>query len=344
MFYIEGELLHKLNQGSQEKKYIVQIGNKKFKYNQIQIALLSPIIFKYFIQHKNPFVITIPSDLNLNGLISSFTQLDSLFHSTNELTISNRNVTLFSYLADFLDHRFLMKKCKKVNPDQAQTFKLSSKHLICFPKSWLARLVDFDLIINQKKIGINFSLFSCICDKLKDLNHQEKQLPSYIAYEYLNSFLSFFDLMDGYSFNFKNTDLGNLKSLIDCFGIASLYKIICSKIPLPETLEDSLQFISQPCSELLETHVHQSLSIIIQNFNAISFDDLNKLSNSHLLQIFSSESLQIENEDYLLQLIIRMIEANKNRLLLLKAVHLEFVSTQLLKRLFENISNDEIDF
>jgi hypothetical protein len=135
-----------------------------------------------------------------------------------------------------------------------------------------------------------------------------------------------------------------LKSLIDCFGIPSLFQAISSKIPFPQTLGESLQFISQSYSEFLGAHFNQSMLIIIQNFNLISFDDLNRFSNSHLLKIFSSESLQIENEDYLFQLIIQMIEEDKNRIILLKTVHLEFVSSDLLKKFFENIQNDEIDF
>jgi hypothetical protein len=61
------------------------------------------------------------------------------------------------------------------------------------------------------------------------------------------------------------------------------------------------------------------------------------------LKIFSSESLQIENEDYFFKIIFKMIKDTRNRMILLKSVHLEVVSSDLLKKFFSNISNDEID-
>jgi hypothetical protein len=98
MLYIEDELLHNLNTSPQETQYIVQVSKKQFKYNKPQIALLSPVAFKYFLQQNNPFIIQIPSDFNSSEFISCFEQLDSLFHSTIGLNISVTNVKIFSYL------------------------------------------------------------------------------------------------------------------------------------------------------------------------------------------------------------------------------------------------------
>jgi hypothetical protein len=330
MLFIEGELLHKLSRSFQEKNYIIQISNERFEYNKIQVALLSPIVFKYFFHNKAPFEIEIPSDFNLTDLVSCFKQLDSLFYSTTEITISIANVKLFAYLADFLDNRFLMKKCLKVNSNQAQNFKISSKQLISFPRSWLNRLIDFHIIINNKSIGINFSLFSCVCDKFQDLNHQDGKLAISISNPNFNCFLSLFNIMKGYSFRYEHFNFTDLKVLVDFFEITPFIQVICPKVPFPQTLEESIQFISLSYSEFLEAQFQQSLSIIIQNLSLISFDDLDKLPNSHLLKIFSTESLSIESEDYLFQLIIDLIEKDKSRILLLKTVHLEFVSSYLL--------------
>jgi enolase len=115
MLYIEGELLYKLNASTQESQYIVQVSNKQFKYNKTQIALLSPVAFKYFLHQNNPFILQIPSDFNSNEFISCFEQLNSLFYSTIELNLSVTNLKIFSHLADFLNNRILMIKCKKVN-------------------------------------------------------------------------------------------------------------------------------------------------------------------------------------------------------------------------------------
>jgi hypothetical protein len=136
--------------------------------------------------------------------------------------------------------------------------------------------------------------------------------------------------MKQYSFSFNDIHFSNLKSLIESFNINSLYQFISSEYPFPQTVEKSLQFLSRSYSELLKEQFDQSLSVIIQNFDLISFDDLNKLSNSHLLKIFSSENFQIENEDSLFQLIMKMIEENKNRMILLQTLHFEFASSEFI--------------
>jgi hypothetical protein len=162
MLIIEGELLHKLNLSSALKNCIVQIGNKKFHYSKIQIALLSPFAFQYFFNHDTPFTILIPSHFKSNYFLDCFEQLNSLISSTSELHLSRTNVHIFSFLADLLDNRFLMKKCKKVNSTQPQKFKLSSKMLICLPKYWLDSLNDLEFVIHKKTFKINSSLFSCV--------------------------------------------------------------------------------------------------------------------------------------------------------------------------------------
>jgi hypothetical protein len=221
------------------------------------------------------------------------------------------------FLADFLDNRLLMKQCKKVTPNQYQDFGLTTKMFMYYSRSGLNHLFDFDLKINDHQISIDSSLFSCLCDKFQEINHQEDKLTVSVPNEYLNCFLSFFDIMKGYSLSSNNFGFSNLKCLIDCFGITSLFQFIHETIPIPQTLESSLQFISQSCCEFLNDHFNSSLSIIIQNFNSISFETLCQISNSHLIKIFSSDSLQIESEDYLFQMIVKMIEEDKNRIQIL---------------------------
>jgi hypothetical protein len=105
----------------------------------------------------------------------------------------------------------------KVNSNQTHIFKLSSKHLFCLPKAWLNHLIDFTLIINESRVGINSSLFSCVCDKFCELNRIGKELAISISDEYLNRFISFFDLMKGYSFSFEDVKFPSFKFLFDYF-------------------------------------------------------------------------------------------------------------------------------
>jgi hypothetical protein len=321
----------------------MEINNEKFLFSKIQIALLSPSAFKYFLHQNLPLKIEVPEDLNSNTLIDCFINLYSLFDSSDHLTISTKTLNEFTFLADFLDNRFLMKQCKKVCPSQPQIFSLQPKIFLCYPKSWLNKLADFDLKINNHQVLISYPLFSCICDKFTQSLHQEHSLSISIPNEYLNCFISFFDLMKGFSFNFDNYNYSNLKSLIDSFGITSLVQVMSEKVPFPESLEDSLLFRSQPCCEFLETHFTQSSFIIIQHFPSLSFEDLNQFPNSHLMEIFGSNYLQIENEDYLFNLIMKMIEEDKSRISLLGAVQVAYVSENLLNDFFEKISTNDID-
>jgi hypothetical protein len=208
----------------------------------------------------------------------------------------------------------------------------------------LDHLIDFFFIINGNKIGVNYSLFSFLCERLPKFNYQQKKLIISISAEHLNCFISFFDILKGYSFCFEDSHFSSLKTLIDMFEMNYLYQWVSSKVSNPQTLEESLQFISNSYCNFLKPQLHQSLSIITHNFDLISLDDLNQISTPFLLQIFSSESLQVESEDYLFQLIVNLIEKDNNRMILLKAVHFEFVSSHLLKNFFQNIYNDEIDF
>jgi hypothetical protein len=115
MFNIEGEALHKLNQASQEKQFIVEIGGQQFFFTKTQVAILSPIAFKHSLHQNSPFKINFPPDLNFFKLIECFEMIYSLFHSTAKVTILFKSLEYFIFLADFLDNRFLMEKCKKLH-------------------------------------------------------------------------------------------------------------------------------------------------------------------------------------------------------------------------------------
>jgi hypothetical protein len=143
-------------------------------------------------------------------------------------------------------------------------------------------LIDFDFIISDTKFRINFSLFSCIFGKFQHLNPQENQLKLSISKESFDCFHSFFDIMKGDSFCFENIDFSGLKRLIDYLEINSLFQAISPKIPLSQILDESLQFISQSFSDYLGMQYNQSLMIIVQNISKVSFEELNKLLNSHL--------------------------------------------------------------
>jgi hypothetical protein len=119
--------------------------------------------------------------------------------------------------------------------------------------------------------------------------------------------------------------------LIDCFEISCLFDFFSFKIPIPQTLEEELDFICQFNCEVFPQHSNQSFTIFIQQLEQISFEGLNRISNSKLLKTLSSEDLVIEKEDYLSNIITEMIRKDRHRVILLKDIHFEYVSSISLK-------------
>jgi hypothetical protein len=132
--------------------------------------------------------------------------------------------------------------------------------------------------------------------------------------------------------------------LIDFFQCPLLFEFISSKLKTPQTIEESIDYLSKPNCEFFETHFQSSISILIQQFDHITQEQFKFISNSHFELILKSEELKIENEDFLFQLIISLIKEDSNRRSLLKFVQFSFVSSQLIQEYFCNFSIDEIDF
>lgn len=132
--------------------------------------------------------------------------------------------------------------------------------------------------------------------------------------------------------------------MINFFELSSLNQFILQTLPLPQSLSESIQFLTHPYSQLLPQQTNHSFSILVQNIENLSLDDLDSLTNSQLFQLFTSPKLKIENEDFLFQMTTKLIERNSSRKFLLNSIQFEFVSANLLKQYFENIYLDDIDF
>jgi radical SAM superfamily enzyme len=86
------------------------------------------------------------------------------------------------------------------------------------------------------------------------------------------------------------------------------------------------------------------LSKVIQNIEQIEIHQLLCLSNFVLEQIFNSHQLQIENENYLFNLVIELIKKDSNRKVLLKSIFYPGVSSSLLISYFRDFPIEEIDY
>jgi hypothetical protein len=297
-FFIEGAQLHKLDQTTEPKHCIISIGNKHFKYSLTQIALLSLNAFDHFVESTEPFVLENRSSFSNGQFISAFKSIDSLFHSTTEITLNQQNVSHYLYLAEILDNISLFTKCHKVSSDQPQIFKLTSHHLIYLSQKGKFFLNDLTMIVNEKSFSINSSLFSCLSDSYQQNSNILSQTEFSLSEKEFSCFSSFIQIFNGLKFPIHQF-VYCLQSLVYKLGLSCLI----SFIPFPHTVSDSLNFLSFPSCEQFENHFLQSLSILINNFDSLTIEQLNSLCNSALTQIFSSNQLQLENEDYLFNLI-----------------------------------------
>lgn len=183
-----------------------------------------------------------------------------------------------------------MEQCKQVTFTQNQIFKLTSKIFIYYPKLWLKRMNFFHLIVNNIQIPINYSLFSCICDKFQESKEQENQLSIDSDSDNLKCFFSFFDLMKGYSFPFHDFTSQNLQCLHDCFVINSLLFVFGQEVSVSQTLEESLKHLENENKNL----EHRNIQIEKEK---------NKLHNLQNKSHQEIQELHYENE--------KLLEENK---------------------------------
>jgi hypothetical protein len=202
---------------------------------------------------------------------------------------------------------------------------------------------DFKLKVNGIIYEINYSLFCLVSNKLKELNKGEEEFQCSISNEHLPCFHSFLDIFKGLPFYFENYSFKSLSYLINLFGLSSLLEFICETIPLPQNLHESLQFLSQHSCEFLPHIFNQSLNLVIQNIEQIEIDQLLCLSNFVLEEIFKSPHLQIENENYLFNLAVQLIERDSNRRILLTFVFFPGVSSSSLVNYFKDYPLEDVD-
>jgi hypothetical protein len=266
-----------------------------------------------------------------------------LFHNQSELIIDENNVRTFTYLAQALDNIPLLIKCFKSASTQ-QIFTLSSKSFRFLPHHYKKSLNDFTLIINGQTFELNYSLLCCLCAKFKQMESLPTELTIQVPNEHFKCFIHFLNIFNGISFNFQLFSFSSLLFLIDLFGISPLFQFISSSIPLSSNIKESIEFLSIKGCEHFDKIFNHSITILTQHFEEITIDQFNYLTNFTLEMIFTNEELQYENENYLFDIVAKLIDKDPKRKELLKMINFSFVSSSSLKQFFEDFPLDEIDF
>jgi hypothetical protein len=345
-FFFEGSQIHRMSQVHQDHKYVIQIGPSHFRYSKSQLALLSNKALKHFRHSQSPFEISLPNDetnFGLDELIACFKAIDSLFRSEAEIILNENNLPAFEYISRVLDKRSLSQSCKHIHSNISPIFKLSSKHFKFLYESDITKLNDFQLMINGKSFGINFSLFCCVSDKFQAMNHQEQELRLTIPDQHLPCLISFLDIFKGLPFYFENYSPESVSYFIHLFGLSSLAQFIYENCPSPQNIQEVLEFLSSHSCEFYPNIFDESLTILIRHFSEIRTDQILKLSNFILGKLFQSPQFLVDNEDTLFDLVVELIERDPNRKILLKYVYFPGVSSSHLINFLNNFPIEEID-
>jgi hypothetical protein len=104
---------------------------------------------------------------------------------------------------------------------------------------------------------------------------------------------------------FTDFDFSSLFLLIETFDLKVFLDFLSSQVPIPNSVSDLIQFLSFSSTSKLQKQSEASFAILISHFEEFTIEDLNRLTVDFLL---SSPLLEIENDDVLFNLIIKLIE------------------------------------
>jgi hypothetical protein len=349
VFSINQNQIHLLNTLSHHKYYKIKIGSLIFSCSLEQIAFLSQNVFDHFISSSSPFEIIIdqshnPYNVSIQDLISSFTLLDSLFHSSKSIEINETNYQSLYFLSEILDNPSLLAKCELFSKDKNQQFSLTSQQLQFLSQSRRKYFNNISVSINVKIYETNFTLFSLFSNKVYNLNAKPKVLFFTIPSEKLPLFISILKLIEGIPIDFNKFSYDEFFYIIQLLDCSLFYTFITTQLPIPSTVDESINFLQYHHCSILDNYFKKLISIISEKFTEITFDILKTFSFYILENIFSSTTLQLPNEDYLFSLISNLIEIDSQMKRLFKFVIFPAVSSDLLKKQFEQLRPEDIDF
>jgi hypothetical protein len=253
-FVLRGKALHKLNQNSFQKEYVIQIGDIQYLFSRLQIAFLSLNALFHFEETNQPFILFPSESIQISDLNSAFLSLIALFEDQTGLIIYEKNIKVMTFLAEVLDNPLLLFKCYDFTPSFPQSFRFSSTNLLFIPQIKRNLLNDFKVIFNGKTFEVNYSLFCCCADKLNEMNSNQSEMKFEIPNEHFHCFDSFLNLFQGKSFHFQNYSFDSLSYLIQFFGLSCLFESISSSFSKPNGVIGSINFVSIPHCELYDEH------------------------------------------------------------------------------------------
>jgi hypothetical protein len=108
-------------------------------------------------------------------------------------------------------------------------------------------------------------------------------------------------IFQGQPFVFETNLFLSLMFLINYFGFSCLLQIIPQNLVFPQTLEEAISYLSEQFCENFSLYFQKSASLLIQNINQITSQQLSHLQNSALMEIIhqmkqESDQIKAHNE------------------------------------------------
>jgi hypothetical protein len=312
-FTLSAESLHTLNTFNCQQNLTLSFGDKIFQYSFEQLAFLSPLVLSHYMFSSDLFNIEIIRTQS-QEFLNCFDQLDSLFLQSSSVKINSKNIKFFSKIAESLDNSFLKKCCESFFGKECIEFSFSSIHLSRLSLPTKKFLRNFTLNVNNTSILINHSLFCCVSDLLLNIDPLYQSFSLKVSHHVFKCFSSFIKVFDGIPFYWMKFKLSTIRSMIETFHLYFLQTFLNNFLLFfPKNIEESIQFLSQNSSHSFENIFQQSVSILVENFAQLSFDQLSSLSIEALQEILQNEQIQKSDQNYLLNLVLNLIENDSKK-------------------------------
>jgi hypothetical protein len=123
-FFLRGNDFHKIENFIQAKDKIFefQVCSKSFFYSNIQLLFFSKFCFEMILQTNRPFIIDGVQLIDNQDLLNCFSLLYSLLSSSESISISLQNVTVYKYFSNILQNQTLSLVCDEVELIEKRNF------------------------------------------------------------------------------------------------------------------------------------------------------------------------------------------------------------------------------
>jgi hypothetical protein len=258
---------------------------------------------------------------------------------------------MFLFLGKKFNNPFLIQICDEAySSNSIKSFSINPKIISFISSKDFKRLNNFSININNKKYGINRSLISVVSDKIFN-NIQEIPTTDSFNLEYLNVTESemeeFFKLiykyLKGESISFSKISESTLSELIASIGLSNFQPFIKNDNNIPSNHDEAMLFLQCKNPSTFEEIYLQCINVVSSHFSEFSEKDFLCLNIEIMEKIVSCPVFHVQNETYLLEMIMKLMKYDKNYSILLKYVLFCFVDFSICSKFFSKFDEIEVD-